>query len=72
MSLQEILDQLRQLSTRTYSYMLLAAVFGPLTLRILGLSSVAQLVRPAALALLLGGIYARQQGGAASGETSSR
>lgn len=73
MSLQEILDQLRQLSTRSYSYILLSALFGPLTLRLLGLGAVARLIRPAALALLLGGMYARQQGagGAASGKTSS-
>jgi hypothetical protein len=61
MTFEELLDQLRQLSTRTYSYILLGALFGPLILRMLGLKAIGRLVRPAALAVLLGGMYARQQ-----------
>lgn len=74
MSLEELLEQLRQLSTRTYSYVTLAALFGPITLRLLGLKPLAQLIRPAALVVLLGGMYARQQAqfGATTGKTSSR
>lgn len=74
MDLQQLLAQLRQLSTRTYSYVLLGAVFGPILLRLLGLSALGRLIRPLALALLLGGMYARQQaqGSAAGDETSSR
>lgn len=74
MSLEELLEQLRQLSTRTYSYVTLAALFGPITLRLLGLKPLAQLIRPAALVVLLGGMYARQQAqlGATTSKTSSR
>lgn len=74
MSFDELLEQLRQLSTRTYSYVTLAALFGPITLRLLGLKPLAQVIRPAALVVLLGGMYARQQAqpGATPGKTSSR
>lgn len=70
----EIFDQLARLPTRTYSYVVLAALFGPMILRLLGLKPLAALIRPLALALLLGGMYARQQGSAptAGAMTSSR
>lgn len=62
MDLNSLVTQLRQLSTRTYSYVLLSALIGPLLLRLLGLGALGRLVRPLALAVLLGGVYARQQG----------
>lgn len=65
MTLEEALDYLRRLSTRTYSYIVLAAILGPLTLRVLGLSSLARLIRPLAVLIVLGGMYAKQQTGAA-------
>lgn len=61
MQFQEVLDQLRQLSTRQYSYVALAAVAGPLALRLLGFRTLARFVRPLALLVLLGGMYARQE-----------
>lgn len=60
MTREDIIDNLRSLSNRTYSYVILAGVFGPLVLRLLGLSALAPLVRPLALAVVLGGMYARQ------------
>ncbi len=63
----DLLQQLAQMSSRTYSYVLLAALVGPLTLRLFGFKWLAQIVRPLALVVLLGGIYAkRQRAGAAS------
>lgn len=61
MTLEDILDQLRRLSTRQYSYVALAAVVGPLVLRVFGLKVLAAWVRPVALLVLLGGMYARQE-----------
>lgn len=68
MNLDELVDRLARLPVQVYGYCLLAALIGPLTLRLLGLKLLAQLIRPAALAVLLGGIYAKQQ---ASGGGSS-
>ncbi len=61
MDLNDVLDQLAQISTRTYSYVLLAAVAGPLALRLFGFKTLSRLIRPIALVVLLGGMYARQQ-----------
>lgn len=61
MTLEELLDQLRQLSTRQYSYVALAAVGGPLLLRAFGLKILAPWVRPLAVLVLLGGMYAKQE-----------
>ena len=63
----DLLQQLAQMSSRTYSYVLLAALVGPLTLRLFGFKWLSQIVRPLALVVLLGGIYAkRQHAGSAS------
>ncbi|MDP9310693.1 MAG: hypothetical protein M3R24_07350 [Chloroflexota bacterium] len=72
MNFDEILDQLAQVPSRQYSYVLLAAVIGPLTLRLFGLKTLSQLVRPLALLVFLGGMYAKQQAGRSTGldETS--
>ena len=69
MNLDDVLDQLGQLSTRTYSYIVLGGLIGPLVLRLLGLGALGRLVRPLAIAALLGGIYARQE--AQRGQRSS-
>ena len=61
MNWDELLDQLAQQPTRTYGYAFLTALVGPLVLRVFGLKSLAQLVRPAALVVLLGGMYAKQE-----------
>ncbi len=61
MNSDEFLRQLGELSPRTYSYVALVALIGPFTLRLFGFKALAQLVRPLALVVLLGGIYARRQ-----------
>jgi len=61
MNQDELLDQLAQLPNRTYSYILIAALVGPLVLRLFGLKALASFVRPVALGILLGGLYAKQQ-----------
>ncbi len=61
MNPEELVDRLAHLPPQAYGYCLLAALVGPLTLRLLGFKLLSQLVRPLALAVLLGGIYAKQQ-----------
>lgn len=61
MTLDDVLAQLRSLPAEVYGYALLAAVAGPLTLRALGLRLPAPLVRPAAIAVVLAGMYAKQE-----------
>ncbi len=61
MNPDELVDQFAQLPAQAYGYALLAALIGPLLLRLLGFKFLSQLIRPAALAVLLGGIYAKQQ-----------
>lgn len=61
MELDTILAELEQLSPEHYGYLGLAAVFGPLLLKVLGFKLLGTLVRPIALVLIVGGIYARQQ-----------
>ncbi len=56
-----ILEQLAELPNRVYSYVALTAIAGPLAFRILGFKLLAQIVRPLALVVLLGGMYAKQQ-----------
>ena len=67
MNFDEILDQLAQVPSRVYSYVLLAAVIGPLTLRLFGLKALSQVIRPLALLVFLGGLYAKQQAGRSTG-----
>ncbi|MBA3944551.1 MAG: hypothetical protein H0X37_08320 [Herpetosiphonaceae bacterium] len=61
MDFDDLLDLLEGLPARTYGYVGLAALFGPLLLRLLGLKTLGNLLRPAALVVLLGGLYAKQQ-----------
>jgi hypothetical protein len=60
-NLDELVNQLAQLPMQVYSYAALAALFGPFVLRLLGLGALGQILRPAALVLVLGGIYAKRQ-----------
>lgn len=59
--LDQLVEQLAELPMQVYSYALLAALFGPFVLRLLGFKALGQLLRPAAIVVLLGGIYAKRQ-----------
>ena len=59
--LDQLVDQLNQLPMQVYSYAALAALFGPFVLRLFGFKALGQLLRPVALVLVLGGIYAKRQ-----------
>lgn len=61
MTIDEVLAELRRLPAQVYGYAILAAIAGPLVLRVLGLRALAPLVRPAAIVLVLAGMYAKQQ-----------
>lgn len=61
MTTDEILDQLAQLPSQVYAYTFVAALVGPTALRIFGLKTLSQVIRPLALLLLIGGIYAKQE-----------
>lgn len=61
MDLDSLVDTLEGLPGRTYGYVGLAAVFGPLLLKLLGFKSLGTVLRPLALLVLLGGAYAKQQ-----------
>ena len=69
MNLDDLLAQLEQLTPEQYGYAGLAAAFGPLVLRLFGFKLLATLVRPLALLVIVGGLYARQQhsGGTSGG-----
>jgi hypothetical protein len=67
MSLDDLLAELERLTPEQYRYLGLAAIFGPFALKLLGFKLLGRLVRPLALALLLGSVYAKQQSGEASG-----
>ena len=69
MNLDELLAQLEQLTPEQYGYAGLAALFGPLVLRLLGFKLLAPFIRPLALLVIVGGLYARQQrlGGSGGG-----
>ncbi len=76
MELENLLEQLDHLSARAYGYMGLAALIGPVLLRLLGFKALAALLRPLALVVLAAGLYAKQQhltqpvaGGADEGAT---
>ncbi len=67
MQSNDLLQQLARMSSRTYSYVALTVLVGPLVLRLFGFKWLSQIVRPLALVVLLGGIYAkRQRAGSAS------
>lgn len=64
MNLDDLLQQLERLTPEQYGYLGLGAIFGPLVLRLLGFKILARFIRPLALLVLVGGLYARQQQGA--------
>lgn len=68
MNLETVLQQLQRLGIREYGYVGLAATVGPLVLRGLGFKMLGNLLRPAALLVILGGLYARQQKGTGTHE----
>ncbi len=68
MNLDDLLGELEQLTPEQYGYLGLAAMLGPLTLRLFGFKLLARLIRPLALLAVVGGLYARQQ---SSGESGS-
>ena len=63
MNFEDLSAMLEQLTPEQYGYLALLAMFGPLALRILGFKLLARLVRPVALVMIVGGLYAKQQGG---------
>ena len=69
MNLDDLLAELEQLTPEHYGYVGLAAVFGPPILRLLGFKMLAALIRPLALLVIVGGLYARQQRAGGGGAT---
>ena len=69
MNLGDLLAGLEQLTPEQYGYVGLAAVFGPLILRLFSFKLLANMIRPLALLVIVGGLYARQQrlGGSGGG-----
>ncbi len=61
MDFDDILAELEQLTPEQYGYLGVAALFGPLVLRLLGFKALGNLLRPLALLVIVGGLYARQQ-----------
>jgi hypothetical protein len=61
MNLDDLVAELEKLTPEQFGYLGLAAMFGPLLLRILGFKLLSRLVRPLALLGLVGGLYAKQQ-----------
>lgn len=61
MQLDDLLEQLAQFPREVYGYALLAALAGPMLLRVAGFGTLARLIRPLALVFVLGGMYAKQQ-----------
>jgi len=61
MTIDDLLAELRSLPPAVYGYAILAALVGPLLLRTLGLRPLAALIRPAAISLVLAGMYAKQE-----------
>jgi hypothetical protein len=61
MNIDALLQQLAQLSPRMYSYAALAALLGPFTLRFFGFKVLSRVIRPLALVVLIGGVYAKRQ-----------
>ena len=67
MSLDDLLAELEQLTPEQIGYVAIAALFGPLLLRIIGFKLLAGLIRPLAIAVIAGSLYARQQRAAGNG-----
>ena len=61
MELETLLAELEHLTAEQYGYLGIAAIFGPILLKLLGFKLLGNLIRPLALVIIVGGIYARQQ-----------
>lgn len=61
MELDKLLAELERLTPQHFMYLGLAAMFGPFVVRLLGFKLLAPLVRPLALLVLVGGLYAKQE-----------
>ncbi len=61
LNLDELVNQLAQIPMRVYSYATVGALFGPFVLRLLGFGALGKLLQPAAIAFVVGGIYAKRQ-----------
>jgi hypothetical protein len=61
MTTDDLLDWLADQPDQMYSYVVLAVLAGPTLLRLFGLRWLATIARPLALALLFGGVYAKQR-----------
>ncbi len=61
MNFDDLLAELEQLTPEQYGYLGAAALFGPLVLRLFGFKLLGNMLRPLALLVIVGGLYARQQ-----------
>jgi hypothetical protein len=61
MDLDSLLEELERLTPEQFGYLGIAAIFGPFILKLLGFKMLAPLVRPLALLVLAGGLYAKQE-----------
>ena len=60
MDLDNLLAGLERLTPEQFGYLGLAAIVGPFVTKLLGFKVLAPLVRPLALLVLVGGLYAKQ------------
>ncbi len=67
MTLDDLLAELERLTPEQYGYAALAALLGPFVFKLLGFKLLGTLIRPLALLVILGGLYARQQRSGAGG-----
>lgn len=61
MEIDTLLAELERLTPQHFMYLGLAAMFGPFVVKLLGFKLFAPLVRPLALLVLVGGLYAKQE-----------
>ena len=61
MNLRDLIDLLAEQPKAVYRDILISALIGPLILRLLGLKGFSRWVRPLAMLVLIGGMYAKQQ-----------
>jgi hypothetical protein len=61
MDLDNLMAELEHLTAEQFMYLGLAAMFGPFVVKLLGFKILAPLVRPLALLVLVGGLYAKQE-----------
>lgn len=61
MNLSDLLDQFADQPTAVYRNALLAALVGPILLRLFGLKAFSKWIRPIALLMIIAGMYAKQR-----------